>query len=94
MRSFSAVLVFALAVNNSLAVEWADSGIKLSTSQVCKKFNNPIHHNIFLLFQQWYLVSKIVRKNCSSDREKNKFFKLSLSKVDTKISRIFKVLLK
>merc|ERR1712020_138474 len=33
MRSFTAILTFALAINNSLAVEWADSGIKISTSQ-------------------------------------------------------------
>jgi len=43
MRSFSAVLVFALAVNNSLAVEWADSGIKLTTSQQACYANDEMY---------------------------------------------------
>merc|ERR1712037_631329 len=43
MRSFSAVLVFALAVNNSLAVEWADSGIKLSTFQQACYANDEMY---------------------------------------------------
>ena len=34
MRSFAAILTFVLAINYSLAMEWADSGIKLSNSQV------------------------------------------------------------
>ena len=36
MRSFTAILTFALAINHSLAVEWADSGVKISNAQVRK----------------------------------------------------------
>merc|ERR1712037_913552 len=43
MRSFFAVFVFALAVNNSLAVEWADSGIKLSTFQQACYANDEMY---------------------------------------------------
>ena len=34
MRSSSAILAFVLAINHSLAVEWTDSGIKISNAQV------------------------------------------------------------
>ena len=36
MRSFTAILTFALAINHSWAVEWADSGVKISNAQVRK----------------------------------------------------------
>ena len=69
MRSFSAVLVFALAVNNSLAVEWADSGIKLSTFQVCKSSEILFITKIFYYIPISTMVScfKIMRENCSSE---------------------------
>ena len=50
MRSFAAILTFVLAINYSLAVEWADSGIKLSNSQV---------GDIAILFSELALFTKV-----------------------------------
>jgi len=43
MRSFAAILTFVLAINYSLAVEWADSGIKLSNSQQACYANDELY---------------------------------------------------
>ena len=48
MRSFTAVFTFLLAVNYSLAADWADAGIKVNTMQVRKNLDTvklPYFHN-------------------------------------------------